>query len=144
VVAGRSTLAEFKRFLMRGNVVDLAVAVVVGTAFTAVVTSLVKNIFTPLIAAAFGKPDFAALTFTVNDSTFRYGEFINSVISFLSVTMVIYLVVVMPLARLAERRERARLTPEEDPILSDEARLLTEIRDLLAARGESRLPKNGI
>ena len=122
----------FRQFLMRGNVVDLAVAVMVGTAFTAVVTSLVKTIFTPLIAAIFGKPDFSALTFTINGSVFRYGEFINSVIAFLSVATVIYFVVVLPLNTINERRARGQVPPEEDPALTDEARLLTEIRDLLA------------
>ncbi len=124
----------FKQFLMRGNVVDLAVAVVIGTAFTAVVTSLVKTIFTPLIAAIFGKPDFSALTFTLNGSVFRYGEFINSVIAFLSVATVIYFVVVLPLKTINDRRARGQVPPEEDLVLTDEARLLTEIRDLLAER----------
>ncbi|MCM3921372.1 large conductance mechanosensitive channel protein MscL [Frankia sp. AiPs1] len=124
----------FKQFLMRGNVVDLAVAVVIGTAFTAVVTSLVKTIFTPLIAAIFGKPDFSALTFTLNGSVFRYGEFINSVIAFLSVATVIYFVVVLPLKTINDRRARGQLPPEADPVLTDEARLLTEIRDLLTER----------
>ncbi|KJE22855.1 large conductance mechanosensitive channel protein [Frankia torreyi] len=131
---GGSSLKGFKQFLMRGNVVDLAVAVVVGTAFTAVVTSLVKTIFTPLIAAIFGKPDFSALTFTVNGSMFRYGEFINSVIAFLSVATVIYFVVVLPLKTINDRRVRGQIPPEEDVALTDEARLLTEIRDLLAER----------
>ncbi|CAO5192766.1 Large-conductance mechanosensitive channel [Frankia sp. AiPs1] len=124
----------FKQFLMRGNVVDLAVAVVVGTAFTAVVTSLVANIFTPLIAAIFGKPAFADLTFKINGSVFHYGAFINSVIAFLSIATVIYFVVVLPLKTLNERRARGQVTLEEDPVLTDEARLLTEIRDLLAGR----------
>jgi large conductance mechanosensitive channel len=124
----------FKQFLMRGNVVDLAVAVVVGTAFTAVVTSLVKTIFTPLIAAIFSEPDFSALTFKINGSVFRYGEFINSVIAFLSVATVIYFVVVLPLQKLGERRARGQVPVEEEPVLTDEARLLIEIRDLLAER----------
>ncbi|SNQ48042.1 Large-conductance mechanosensitive channel [Frankia canadensis] len=124
----------FKQFLMRGNVVDLAVAVVIGTAFTAVVTSLVQNIFTPLIAAIFGKPDFSSLTFKINGSVFRYGAFLNSVIAFLSVATVIYFVVVLPLRTINERRARGQVPPEEDPVLTDEARLLTEIRDLLAVR----------
>ncbi|WP_261571193.1 large conductance mechanosensitive channel protein MscL [Frankia gtarii] len=124
----------FKQFLMRGNVVDLAVAVVIGTAFTAVVTSLVKTIFTPLIASIFGKPDFSALTFTLNGSVFRYGEFINSVVAFLSVATVIYFVVVLPLKTINDRRARGQVPPEEDLVLTDEARLLTEIRDLLAER----------
>ena len=69
----KGIVTEFKEFVLRGNVVDLAVAVVIGAAFTAVVTSLVTNIFTPLIAAIFGKPDFSELTFTINKSTFTYG-----------------------------------------------------------------------
>ncbi|MCK9894328.1 large conductance mechanosensitive channel protein MscL [Frankia sp. AgB32] len=124
----------FKQFLMRGNVVDLAVAVVVGTAFTAVVTSLVNNIFTPLIAAIFGKPDFSALTFKINGSVFRYGAFINSLIAFVSVATVIYFVVVLPLKTLNDRRARGQVPPEEEPVLTDEARLLIEIRDLLAGQ----------
>ena len=74
-------LNEFKAFLFRGNIVDLAVAVVIGLAFTAVVTALVADILTPLIAAIFGSHDFSALTFTINGSTFKYGDLINAVIS---------------------------------------------------------------
>jgi large conductance mechanosensitive channel len=134
----RKTLAGFRQFLMRGNIVDLAVAVVIGTAFTAVVSSLVDSLFTPLIAAAFGKPDFAGLTFMINGSMFRYGESINSIITFLSVASVIYFVVVLPLAKLAELRERGEVAPEADPAFTDEARLSTEIRDLLAASQPGR------
>jgi len=76
-------LKGFKEFLLRGNVVDLAVAVVIGAAFGAVVSAFVKDLLTPLIAAVVGKPDFSALTFTVNNSKFLYGEFINAVVSFL-------------------------------------------------------------
>jgi large conductance mechanosensitive channel len=71
-------LREFKDFLLRGNVVDLAIAVVIGAAFGALVASFVANLLTPLIAAIFGEPDFSELTFTINDSTFRYGAFINA------------------------------------------------------------------
>ena len=78
-------LTDFKKFLLRGNVVDLAVAVVVGTAFTAVVKSLVSDLLTPLIAAIFGKPNFESLSFTIHGSHFTYGDFINNVITFLSV-----------------------------------------------------------
>ena len=78
----KGIVTEFKEFILRGNVVELAVAVVVGAAFTAVVTSLVTNLFTPLIAAIFGKPDFSELTFTINKSTFLYGLVINTLISF--------------------------------------------------------------
>lgn len=116
----------FKEFLLRGNVVDLAVAVVMGAAFGAVVSSLVADLLTPLIAALAGKPDFSALTFTVNHSTFRYGHFINAVISFLLIAAAVYFVVVLPLARLIERSKRpeAAAKPEE-------VQLLAQIRDLL-------------
>ncbi|MCK9932095.1 large conductance mechanosensitive channel protein MscL [Frankia sp. Mgl5] len=127
-------LRGFKQFLMRGNIVDLAIAVVVGTAFTAVVQSLVKNIFTPLIAAIGGEPDFSSLTFTINDSKFRYGAFINDVIAFIVVAAVIYFVIVLPLAKANEMRRRGEEPePQEEPAISDEAKLLAEIRDLLAA-----------
>jgi large conductance mechanosensitive channel len=122
-------LKEFREFIFRGNVVDLAVAVVIGAAFGAVVTSLVEDIFTPLIAAIFGKQDFSALTFTINGSKFKYGEFINAVIAFLSIATVLFFFVVKPLNALAVRRKREDVDPEAP---ADDVRLLTEIRDLLA------------
>ena len=82
-------LKEFKQFIMKGNVVDLAVAVVIGAAFGAIVTALVKDLVTPLIAAIGGQPDFSGLTFTVNKSQFLYGDFINAVVSFLIIAAVI-------------------------------------------------------
>jgi large conductance mechanosensitive channel len=138
----REVMQGFKAFLLRGNIVDLAVAVVIGSAFTAVVSALVKDLFTPLIAAIGGKQDFSQLTFTVNHSTFMYGDFVNNVISFLTVATVIYFLVVMPLARLHARRLRGQVAIAEDPVISDEAKLLIEIRDLLAARetGEGNRP----
>jgi large conductance mechanosensitive channel len=102
----KSIVTEFKEFVLRGNVVDLAVAVVVGAAFTAVVTSLVANIFTPLIAAIFGKPDFKELTFTLNGSVFTYGVFLNALISFLSIALVVFFFVVKPMNYLLERRRK--------------------------------------
>lgn len=96
----------FRDFLMRGNVVDLAVAVVVGGAFGAVVTALVKDIITPIVAAIFGKPDFGALQFTIHGSRFAYGDFINAVISFVTVAAAIYLIVVVPMRAAMERRAR--------------------------------------
>ena len=99
-------LKDFKAFLLRGNVVDLAVGIVVGVAFGAVVKAFVDNIITPIIAALFGKPDFSGLIFTINGSVFRYGLFINALISFLLVAAAIYYVVVMPMNKLAERRAR--------------------------------------
>ena len=94
----------FKEFILRGNVVDLAVAVVIGAAFGAVVKAFVDNLITPLIAAIFGKPDFSGLAFTINGSIFRYGLFINALITFLLVAAAVYFAVVMPLNKLAERR----------------------------------------
>ncbi len=99
-------LKGFKDFILRGNVVDLAVAVVIGAAFGAVITSFVGDILTPLIAAVFGQPDFSALSFTINKSQFLYGSFINAVISFLFVAAAIYFIVVVPLNKLAERRAK--------------------------------------
>jgi len=97
-------LKGFREFIMRGNVVDLAIAVVIGAAFGAVVTALVEDIITPLIAAIFGKPDFSNLAFTINKSTFHYGALINAIVSFLSIAAAIYFLVVLPLNKLAERR----------------------------------------
>src|SRR4051794_39745810 len=105
---------EFKEFVLRGNVVDLAVAVVIGAAFTALVTSLVTNIFTPLIAAIFGKPDFSELSFTVNKSTFTYGAFINSLISFILIALVVFFFVVKPMNYLLERRRRGLVEEDTD------------------------------
>ncbi len=102
---------DFKRFLLRGNVVDLAVAIVVGTAFTAVIKALVADLITPIIAAIFGKPDFAALSFTINGSHFAYGDFINNVITFLTVAAAVFFLVVGPINSLMARR--AKEVPEE-------------------------------
>jgi large conductance mechanosensitive channel len=87
---------EFKQFLLRGNVIDLAVAVVLGVAFAAVIASLVEDLLTPLIAAIFGQPDFSGLTFTLNGSVFRYGEFINALIAFITVAAALFFFVVKP------------------------------------------------
>jgi len=101
-------LKGFKEFIMRGNVVDLAVAVVMGAAFGAVVKAFVTDIITPLIAAIFGKPDFSMLHFTINNSTFLYGDFINAIIAFVLVAAAVYYFVVLPLNKIAERRARGR------------------------------------
>ena len=99
-------LKGFKEFIMRGNVVDLAVAVVIGAAFKAVIDAVVADIITPIIAAIGGKPDFSALYFTIHRSKFKYGDLINQVISFLIVAAAIYFLIVLPLNKLAERRAR--------------------------------------
>ena len=105
-------LRDFKTFLLRGNVVDLAVAVVVGAALLAVVQALVTDLVTPLIAALGGKPDFAALSFTVNGSSFLYGHFLNAVITFLIVALVVFFFVVVPVNALISRSRRE---PTPDP-----------------------------
>lgn len=93
----------FKTFLLRGNLVDLAIAVVIGLAFKAIIDALVKDLITPLIAAIGGKPDFSNLFFTVNNSKFLYGDFINAIVSFLIIAAVIYFLIVLPMNKLLER-----------------------------------------
>jgi len=97
---------EFKTFLLRGNMVELAVAFVIGVAFGAVIAALVKDLITPLIAALFGKQDFSGLTFTLNNSVFRYGDFINAVIAFVLVAAAVFFFVVVPYNRLMARSRR--------------------------------------
>ena len=127
----KGIVTEFKEFLLRGNVVDLAVAVVIGAAFGAVVNALVKDLLTPVIAAIFGKPDFSTLHITINHSTFLYGDFINAVFTFVTVAAAVFFFVVKPMNWLIERRRKGGAPDEAS--LSDEAQLLSEIRDLLAA-----------
>jgi large conductance mechanosensitive channel len=105
-----SLLNEFKAFLLRGNVVDLAVAIVIGVAFAAVVTAFVEDLITPLIAAIFGQPDFSDLDFEINDSTFRYGDFLNKVFTFVTIAAAIFFFVVVPMNAL-----RAQYTKEPPP-----------------------------
>jgi large conductance mechanosensitive channel len=93
----------FKKFLLRGNLVELAVAVVIGLAFAAVVTALVTDIITPIISAIGGQPNFGGLTFTINNSPFFYGKFINALISFLIIAAVIYFLVVLPVNKVLAR-----------------------------------------
>lgn len=93
----------FRDFLLRGNVVDLAVAVIIGAAFTAIVTSFVTNIITPLIAAIVGKPDFSALVLKVNGGIITYGTFLNSVISFVLIAIVVYFMIVAPMNYVMSR-----------------------------------------
>jgi large conductance mechanosensitive channel len=114
----------FRQFLLRGNVIDLAVAVVIGAAFVAVVTAFVKDILTPLLAAIGGKPDFSQLTFSVNNSKFFYGDFINALIAFVIVAAVIYYLVVLPVNALISR---ARRQPPADPTTKKCPECLSEI-----------------
>lgn len=131
-------LKGFKEFIMRGNVVDLAVAVVIGAAFKTVVDAFVADIVTPIIAALGGQPDFASLSFTINKSKFFYGAFINTIIAFILVAAAIYFFVVLPLNTMAERRA-ARLAaagqPVEEPAAkSEDVVVLEQIRDLLQSQ----------
>jgi large conductance mechanosensitive channel len=98
-------LKDFKQFVLRGNVVDLAVAVVIGAAFGALVAALVEDLLTSVIAAIIGKPDFSRLTFTINDSVFKYGAFLNAVIAFLLIAAAVFFFVVKPLNALMARRK---------------------------------------
>jgi large conductance mechanosensitive channel len=102
----RSWATEFKQFLLRGNVVDLAVGIVIGAAFAAVVQAAVTDLLTPLVAAIFGQPDFNSLKFTVNGSVFRYGHFLNVLIAFVTVALVVFFFVVKPINRLTELANR--------------------------------------
>jgi large conductance mechanosensitive channel len=105
-------LKGFRQFVLRGNVVDLAVAVVIGGAFGAVVTALVKDLITPLVAAVVGKPDFSAIVFTVNGSRFPIGDFINSVVGFVLMAAAIYFLVVVPVNAVAARLRRGEAPPD--------------------------------
>jgi large conductance mechanosensitive channel len=102
-------LKEFRAFILRGNLVDLAVAVVIGTAFTAVVTALVRDLITPLVAAIFGEPLFDTLSFSINGSRFAYGDFLNAALTFLIIAAVVFFLVVKPVNLLM-----ARLRTEPD------------------------------
>lgn len=102
----------FRQFLLRGNVIDLAVAVVMGAAFGAVVTALVGDLLTPLIAAIVGKPDFSGIKFTVNSSQFKIGDFINALISFILIAAAIYFFVVLPVNKVLERIKKGHASPD--------------------------------
>jgi len=106
-------LKDFRAFLLRGNFVDLAVGVVVGVAFGAVVTAFVNDLMTPLSAAIFGKPNFSGLSFTVNKSHFEYGSFFNALLSFILIATVVFFFVVQPVNALIERRKRGGGADEE-------------------------------
>lgn len=105
-------LKGFREFLLRGNVVDLAVAVIIAAAFTDIVKALVADLITPLIAAFGGQPDFAAISFTINGSQFMIGHFINTLVSFLIIAAILYFLIVAPLNRLAALRQAPSSDPE--------------------------------
>ena len=115
---------DFKQFILRGNVVDLAVGVIMGAAFTSIVNSLVKDILTPFIAAIFKQPDFSGLYFTLNHSRFTYGNFINALVSFLLVSTAVYFFVVTPINTLVSKM---RKEPPVDPTTKKCPECLSEI-----------------
>jgi large conductance mechanosensitive channel len=127
-------LEDFKKFLFRGNVIDLAVAVIIGAAFTAIVAAVTSGMITPLVGMIFSK-DFTTMTFEINESIFSYGIVIDAVIRFVATAAVVFFVIVKPMQALVARRARGDEPVEDTPAPSDEALLLTEIRDLLQARG---------
>jgi large conductance mechanosensitive channel len=100
-------VSGFKAFLLRGNVVDLAIGIVIGAAFGTVITAFVKDLVTPLIAALGGKPDFGLLYFTINNSQFKYGDFVNALIAFIIIAAVVYYLVVVPYVAFRARYEKA-------------------------------------
>jgi large conductance mechanosensitive channel len=118
-------LTEFKQFILRGNVIDLAVAVVIGAAFGAIVTSLVENIITPLIGALGGQPDFSGLSFELNNSEIRYGAFLNALISFLIIAAVIFFAVIKPMNAIMTRM---RTEPTPDPLTGKCPLCLSEVQ----------------
>lgn len=124
-------IREFRDFLMRGNLVELAVAFVMGLAFAALITSFVNDLIMPIIAMIIGKPDFSGLTFTINDAVFRYGAFITAAITFVSTAAAIFFFVVKPMDALMSRRKAT-----EEEVVPDEERRHQEL--LVALEGLRR------
>jgi large conductance mechanosensitive channel len=125
--------SEFRAFILRGNVVELAVAVIMGAAFGAVVTSLVKDVFTPLLAAIIGEPDFSSVVIQVGDSAILVGSFLNALLSFVLIATAVFFFLVKPVNAMMARFNR-RNEVEDAPAVPADVALLTEIRDLLRAR----------
>ncbi|SIO25666.1 large conductance mechanosensitive channel protein MscL [Agromyces cerinus] len=126
----------FKEFIMRGNVIDLAVAVVIGAAFTAVVNAIVAGLINPLIGLLFKADSLDDMTVKIGSATFAYGSVIGAIISFLAVAAVVYFVFVMPMNHFKERAEAKRKAGQPDPEEPEtELTMLAQIRDLLAERG---------
>lgn len=122
-------IKEFRDFLMRGNIVELAVAFVMGLAFVALVNSLVANLVMPIVAMIIGRPDFSGLTFTINDAVFRYGAFITDAIQFLAIAAAVFFFIVKPMTAITARMAR----PTEEEVTDEERRH----RELLEAIRES-------
>jgi large conductance mechanosensitive channel len=120
----QALMKEFRTFLLRGNLVDMAVGIVIGLAFAAVVTALVEDLITPIVAAIFGKPDFSGLTFTIHKSRFLYGDFINALISFVTIAAAVFFLVVKPVNALMARR---KTEPSVDTVTRPCPECLSEI-----------------
>ena len=129
----QSVLAEFRAFLLRGNIVELAVAVVIGAAAAAVVKSLVSDLLLPLVGAVIGTSDFSNLKFTVGDSVFHYGNFIDALVSFFLIATAIFFFVIKPTEKLG-KLTGDRVEDDSQDSSATELELLAEIRDLLAER----------
>jgi large conductance mechanosensitive channel len=124
-------LGEFRDFLLRGNIVELAIAFVLGVAFAAVVNSLVENLLMPLIAMVIGKPDFSDLTFTINEAVFAYGAFLTALVQFVAIAAAVFFFVVKPMEAVLARMRRA---PTEDEVTDEERRHQELLAALRAAR----------
>lgn len=124
----------FREFMMRGNVVDLAIAVVIGTALAAVIDSLVTGFINPLIAMVFKQPSLQHLTFEINEAVFMYGAILDALITFVAIGAAVYFIIVVPMNKLAELRKRG-VEPEPEAKPAD-IELLEEIRDLLRSNAE--------
>jgi large conductance mechanosensitive channel len=135
----KTLVKDFRNFIMRGNVLDLAVAFIIGAAFNAVVQSLVKNVILRLVGAIAGKPDFSSLYFTINKSQIAYGQFITDLLNFLIIAASVFLIVRV-FQTLQDRRRKGTLDPGDVPAPTDEAVLLAEIRDLLVVQSGRPVP----
>ena len=125
------SLKEFRDFLLRGNLITLAIAFVMGVAFAALVNSFVTNLVMPIIAAIVGKPNFNDLTFTINKSVFTYGTFITDLIAFVAIAAAVFFFIVKPVDMIKKRRERGGVEAED---ISDEERRHQELLEALRAR----------
>jgi large conductance mechanosensitive channel len=134
----RNVVKEFKEFINRGNVVDLAVAVVIGIAFGAVIQSFVDDVVMQVVAALGGQPDFSSLTIHIGDGAIRYGAFVTALITFVIIAFAVFLVV-KAINEMQRRRARGETPADEEPPPPTDVELLTEIRDLLAAQGRAQV-----
>ena len=134
-------LQDFKQFILRGNVLDLAVAVVMGAAFGAVVTALVKDLITPLIAAIIGKPDFSAIEFTVNGSRFPIGDFINAIVSIILIGAAVYFFIVLPVNKILARMRRGEAAPDPTTKNAPNASAMCQSRHAVAPSAPPRSQK---